>query len=305
MTLRHRGIIWLRAATTTTTMTTRETTLIGTRRRRRRRVTTSYARDRESSRPEIPRRDVSPRASCRDLCKMVPDENVRHAIRVRLPFSAVVARTTTSDGHRRRRPSQFVARTFLLFLSLFLEKERKGETRARREVVSLAKRGRERERGFTHGHAVGILPSYLLALGLPLLERMLLLVLKLHGRRSRWDGDATATTILLVYFPLTPSLRNAVYRGDRASSSTSSRPPLVVLFRRRSRALSTTKLATKNRAQFAFERKRRRRHDPTIRFALALLLAGDTLLSQQSPCVTDANCAVARARASSAPSHAT
>lgn len=55
----------------------------------------------------------------------------------------------------------------------------------------------------THGHSIGIFPSDLLALGLPLLERVLLLVLELHraplarGRR----GTTTTTTITIFLDP--------------------------------------------------------------------------------------------------------
>lgn len=55
-------------------------------------------------------------------------------------------------------------------------------------------RGRQRT-GNTHGHPIGIFPSDLLALGLPLFERVLLFVLELHcapsarGSRAGDDGD--------------------------------------------------------------------------------------------------------------------
>jgi len=42
---------------------------------------------------------------------------------------------------------------------------------------------RRESRFATHGHPIGVFPSDLLALGLPLFERMLLFVLELHGPR--------------------------------------------------------------------------------------------------------------------------
>lgn len=47
---------------------------------------------------------------------------------------------------------------------------------------------------YTHGHSIRVFPSDLLALGLPLLERMLLFVLELHC--PRWLGDCDASELL-------------------------------------------------------------------------------------------------------------
>lgn len=54
----------------------------------------------------------------------------------------------------------------------------------------------------THRHAIRVFPSYLFALGLPFLERVLLFVLELHDPRLPGDSSAMTLTFLvsMVFF---------------------------------------------------------------------------------------------------------
>lgn len=73
----------------------------------------------------------------------------------------------------------------------------------RRAIRDAFRDAKRKSRSTTHGHSIRIFSSYLLALGLPLLERMLLLVLKLHrppvyARDSRHKRDARSPSALVV-----------------------------------------------------------------------------------------------------------